>query len=114
MALQTFDDGSTYDSDTGVATNSPPGYLISDYSSNFAPANAAPGAKNWADVLAYGFGRIVDYKVASINAQNTPPQYGQQVTPATPTLTSGGISMTTVLLLTAAVVGVALVFSGKD
>ena len=77
MGLQTFDDGSTYDSDTGQATQSPPGALLSDYASNFSPSNLSPGATNMADVLKYGFGRIIDYKTASLAAQNATPQYSQ-------------------------------------
>ncbi len=114
MAVMTFDDGSTIDTETLAATNSPPGYLLSDYSNNFAPSNASPGAKSWADVLAYGFGRIVDYKVASIQAQNTPPQYAQQRNPATPGAPASGMGLGTVFIIGAAVVAVVLLATSKS
>lgn len=78
MTTVTYDDGSTlsYD-DTGVtgSTQSPPGYLVSDYGSNISPGNSASGASTWADVLKFGFGRVVDYKTASLQSANTPPVY---------------------------------------
>lgn len=78
MSTMTFDDGSTITDDGAgntSSTQSPAGYLLTDYSSNFSPANASPGATNWTDVLKYGFGRVVDYKTASLQSANTPPQY---------------------------------------
>ncbi len=79
MAGYTYDDGSTisYDTSNGAvsSTQSPPGYLISDYASNFSPGNLSAGASSVMDVLKYGFGRVVDYTTASIQAANTPPTY---------------------------------------
>lgn len=115
MSIMTFDDGSTLDTDlagtAGAATQSPPGYLLTDYSANFQPSNASPGAKSWSDVLAYGFGRLVDYKVASIQAQNVAPQLAAQNIGPTPVGPGavGGVSMGTVLILGA--VGLALVLA---
>ncbi len=106
MSTVTYDDGSTIDTVTGDSTQSPPGYLLSDYSSNFAPSNLASGASSMMDVLKYGFGRIVDYKTASLNAQNTPPQYGtQQVAVNPPT---GQVGMGTILLIIGTVLAVAV------
>lgn len=114
MALMTFDDGSTLDTaaagSAGAATQAPPGYMLTDYASNFSPSNASPGATNWADVLQYGFGRLVDYKVASIQAQNTAPQYAQPVVAPTPW--SGGVSGSTLLIIGAVGLALALAFGG--
>ena len=74
----TYDDGSTItvgDDGTTSATESPTGYLASDYYKNFQPANISPGASSWADVLKYGIGRIADYKTATLSPQNTPATY---------------------------------------
>lgn len=113
MATMYFDDGSSIDTATAAATQSPPGYLLSDYSANFMPSNASPGATNWAQVLQYGFGRLVDYKTASLQAQNTPPQYSAQATPPTPDFAAGGVSGSTLLILGAVALAAVLLLSDK-
>ena len=88
MPTQYFDDGSTYtwneDYSKTSATDAPAGNLISQYSSNITPGNVSAGASSWSDVLKFGIGRIADYKVATLQAQNMQPQYAPQ------TLTASG------------------------
>lgn len=107
MAVMTFDDGSTLDTGSGQSTDAPAGMLISDYGSNFSPGNLSPGATSMLDVMRYGFGRVVDYKVASLQAQNANPQYaagpvGQvaqtQVSIGTLALIAGALALGFVLL----------------
>lgn len=107
MGMQYFDDGSSYDSDTGQATQAPPGALLSDYASNFSPSNLSPGATNFADVLKYGFGRIIDYKTASLASQNATPQYSKTESAL---INQPGVSTSTVLILAAAALGLVLLF----
>lgn len=78
MATYTYDDGSTITDDGAgntTSTQSPQGYLVSDYGSNFNWGNLSQGATSALDVLKYGFGRVVDYKTASLQAANRAPQY---------------------------------------
>ena len=99
---QYFDDGSTYDGDTGQATQSPPGALITDYYRNFEPGNASSGATTWADVLKYGFGRVVDYKTASLAPANATPNYappGRVNQPQADTFSGSGLLIVGALIL---------------
>ncbi len=79
MATTYFDDGSsiTYDDNSVSSTPAPAGMMLSDYSSNFNPGNLSGGASSMLDVLKYGFGRVVDYKTASMQAANTAANYAQ-------------------------------------
>lgn len=100
-----------------VAQNStygrnPPVVIQTNYADNFAPENLSPGATSMLDVLKYGFGRVVDYKTASMQAQNNNPQFmgGAQ----SPVLVSvpQKINTTTLLMIGAAVLGFVLLTSG--
>ncbi|TAH10518.1 MAG: hypothetical protein EAZ11_12295 [Curvibacter sp.] len=100
-----------------VAQNStygrnPPVVIETNYADNFAPGNLAGGATSMLDVLKYGFGRVVDYKTASLQAQNVPPNYvgGAQ----SPVLVSvpQKINTTTLLLIGAGVLGFLMLTSG--
>ncbi len=107
----TFDDGSTIDYDTGQSTPAPAGMLLSDYSSNIIPGNATSGASSWADVLKYGFGRVVDYKIATLTPQNTQPTYAPQNLAYQGQGNSLGINPQTIMLAGAVFLGVALLRS---
>lgn len=48
-----------------------------DLSGQFDPSGITPGAQSWTDIFKYGIGRLADYKIASLQAQ----QQGAQVAP---------------------------------
>lgn len=112
MSTYTYDDGSTIDTDTGAATSAPAGMLLTDYASNFAPGNLTPGATNWLDVLKYGFGRVADYKTASLQAQNPQPAYAAPVAPVQPSAVFGGKSLGSLLLVGGGIVAAILLLTG--
>ncbi|HEY0877148.1 MAG TPA: hypothetical protein VGE10_01725 [Zeimonas sp.] len=90
----------------GLSANPEVGWTPSDaYSSEFDASNANPAADSWSDILKYGFGRAVDYGIASLQLQNTraatqqqPYQQPQRIVAA------GGESSLLMLLVVGAIV----------
>ena len=77
MARIQMDDGSWIDPDSGEVAGAAPGQLLSDYglvTRNQAtqPANFAPGATNWRDVLLAGIGHYSSYKIAALSPNPSP------------------------------------------
>lgn len=92
--------------------NNPPVVIQTNYADNFSPENLSGGATSMLDVLKYGFGRVVDYKTASLQAQNAAPMYNNGA--QSPVLVSvpQKINTTTLLLIGAGVLGFLLLTSG--
>lgn len=97
---------------TSTYGSNPPVVIQTNYGDNFSPGNLTQGATSFLDVLKYGFGRVVDYQTASLQAANTQPQYQQQQPKPLATVPAS-MSTGTVIMIGAAVLAFILLTGDK-
>lgn len=64
----------TWSPDVGFAEAGPADTVVNRQSADWSAGAVQPAAKDWGDVLKFGFARLVDAKTRPVAAQNTAPQ----------------------------------------